>query len=70
MPFLVYEVAAAEGTQMAAEASGHCEQHREHGAQFRALFLQVTPPSSREGIERYLASGLIKGIRMCADLER
>jgi len=44
------------------QASGHWEQHREHGAQFRAAFLQVTPPSSREGIERYLASGLIKGI--------
>jgi exodeoxyribonuclease V alpha subunit len=44
------------------QASGHWEQHREHGPQFRSLFLQVTPPSSREGIERYLASGLIKGI--------
>jgi exodeoxyribonuclease V alpha subunit len=44
------------------QASGHWEQHREHGPQFRALFLEVTPPSSREGIERYLASGLIKGI--------
>ena len=27
------------------QASGHWEQHREHGAQFRAQFLQVTPPS-------------------------
>jgi exodeoxyribonuclease V alpha subunit len=44
------------------QASGHWEQHREHGPQFRALFLEVTPPSSREGIERYLASGLIRGI--------
>ena len=44
------------------QASGHWEQHREHGPQFRAHFLQATPPSSREGIERYLASGLIKGI--------
>ncbi|MEJ2117404.1 MAG: ATP-dependent RecD-like DNA helicase, partial [Alphaproteobacteria bacterium] len=44
------------------QASGHWEQHREHGMQFRAHFLAVTPPSSREGIERYLASGLIKGI--------
>jgi exodeoxyribonuclease V alpha subunit len=44
------------------QASGHWEQHREHGPQFRALFLEVTPPSSHEGIERYLASGLIKGI--------
>ena len=34
------------------QASGQWEQHREHGAQFRAQFLQVTPPSSREGIER------------------
>jgi exodeoxyribonuclease V alpha subunit len=32
------------------QASGHWEQHREHGAQFRAVLLQVTPPSSREGI--------------------
>ncbi len=26
------------------QASGHWEQHREHGPQFRALFLQVTRP--------------------------
>ena len=30
--------------------------------QFRALFLQVTAPTSLEGIERYLGSGMIKGI--------
>ena len=44
------------------EASGRWERHRDHGMQFRALFLQVTPPSSLEGIERYLGSGMIKGI--------
>jgi exodeoxyribonuclease V alpha subunit len=44
------------------QASGRWENSREHGAQFRALYLQVTPPSSAAGIERYLASGLIKGI--------
>ena len=44
------------------QASGRWEQHREHGQQFRALFLQVVPPSSIEGIKRYLGSGMIKGI--------
>jgi hypothetical protein len=42
------EIHAGEHVQ----ASGHWEQHREHGPQFRALFLQVTPPSSREGVWR------------------
>ena len=44
------------------EASGRWERHRDHGMQFRALFLQVMPPSSLQGIERYLGSGMIKGI--------
>ena len=30
--------------------------------QFRAQELEVTPPSSKEGIERYLASGMIRGV--------
>jgi len=44
------------------QASGQWQQHREHGLQFRASFLQVVPPSSIEGIRRYLGSGFIKGI--------
>jgi exodeoxyribonuclease V alpha subunit len=52
------EVHAGEHIQ----ASGQWQQHREHGLQFRASFLQVVPPSSIEGIRRYLGSGLIKGI--------
>ena len=44
------------------QASGRWEQHREHGQQFWALFLQIVPPSSIEGIKRYLGSGMIKGI--------
>jgi exodeoxyribonuclease V alpha subunit len=52
------EVRAGEHIQ----ASGQWQQHREHGLQFRASFLQVVPPASVEGIRRYLASGLIKGI--------
>jgi exodeoxyribonuclease V alpha subunit len=35
---------------------------REHGLQFNARFLKVTPPSTREGIEKYLGSGMIRGI--------
>ena len=52
------EVHAGESIQ----ASGEWQQHREHGPQFRASFLQVVPPSSIEGIKRYLGSGMIKGI--------
>src|SRR5580658_8154587 len=44
------------------QASGRWETHRDHGQQFRATFLQVTPPTSAEGMEKYLGSGLIKGI--------
>lgn len=44
------------------QASGRWEQHREHGPQFRAAFLKAAPPSTLEGIEKYLGSGLIKGI--------
>jgi exodeoxyribonuclease V alpha subunit len=51
-------VAAGEYIQ----ASGTWENHREHGVQFRATFLRVTAPTSAEGMEKYLGSGLIKGI--------
>src|SRR5260370_5532041 len=43
-------------------ASGRWETNRDHGLQFRATFLQSALPSTIEGIERYLWSGLIKGI--------
>ena len=33
-----------------------------HGLQFKAELLRSSPPTSREGIEKYLGSGLIKGI--------
>src|SRR3984957_20283822 len=44
------------------QASGTWENHREHEVQFRATFLRVTAPTSAEGMEKYLGSGLIKGI--------
>jgi exodeoxyribonuclease V alpha subunit len=44
------------------EATGAWIQDREHGLQFKADQLRTTPPHTVEGIEKYLASGLIKGI--------
>ena len=44
------------------DARGHWVQDREFGRQFKADILHVTPPDSPEGIERYLASGLVKGV--------
>ncbi|MFG1466585.1 ATP-dependent RecD-like DNA helicase [Xanthobacter sp. DSM 24535] len=35
---------------------------RTHGQQFKARFLKTSPPASADGIEKYLASGMIKGI--------
>ena len=43
-------------------AEGAWIQDRDHGTQLKADLLQTSAPTSREGIEKYLASGLIKGI--------
>jgi exodeoxyribonuclease V alpha subunit len=44
------------------QASGKWDNHRDHGMQFRSTFLKVLPPTSIDGIEKYLGSGMIKGI--------
>src|SRR6266446_2638184 len=43
-------------------ASGEWINDRTHGQQFRAKFLKTAAPTSIDGIERYLASGMIRGI--------
>jgi exodeoxyribonuclease V alpha subunit len=43
-------------------ASGEWTSDRTHGQQFRARFLKTSAPSSVEGIEKYLGSGMIRGI--------
>lgn len=43
-------------------AEGRWVQDREFGRQFRADSLTSTAPTTREGIEKYLGSGLVKGI--------
>lgn len=44
------------------EAEGHWAQHKDHGLQFQAKELKTVPPTTAEGMERYLSSGLVKGI--------
>jgi exodeoxyribonuclease V alpha subunit len=43
-------------------ASGERVTDRTHGQQFWARFLKTTAPTSIEGIEKYLGSGMIRGI--------
>ena len=44
------------------QASGDWNNDRQHGLQFRARFLKAMPPTTIEGIEKYLGSGMIRGI--------
>ena len=43
-------------------ATGEWFNDRTHGLQFKARFLKTTPPTTAEGIEKYLSSGMIRGI--------
>ena len=43
-------------------AEGRWVQDREFGLQFRAELLNSTAPTTKEGIEKYLGSGMVKGI--------
>src|SRR6266566_416982 len=42
--------------------SGEWVNDRTHGQQFKARFLKTTEPTSLDGIEKYLGSGMIRGI--------
>src|SRR5687768_12100023 len=43
-------------------AEGFWVHNKEHGLELRAQKLRSVPPTTREGIERYLGSGMVKGI--------
>jgi exodeoxyribonuclease V alpha subunit len=43
-------------------ATGEWVNDRTHGQQFKARFLRTSAPTSTEGIEKYLSSGMIRGI--------
>ncbi len=51
-------ISAGEWVQM----SGSWVNDRAHGPQFRAAFPKTPPPTTLEGIERCLGSGMIRGI--------
>src|SRR5260370_9567943 len=50
-------ISAGESVQ----ASGSWINDRTHGVQFKASFLKVAAPTTVEGIEKYLGSGMIRG---------
>ncbi|GAA0600570.1 ATP-dependent RecD-like DNA helicase [Craurococcus roseus] len=43
-------------------ATGEWVNDRAHGQQFRARFLRASAPTSKEGIEKYLGSGMVRGV--------
>ena len=43
-------------------AEGSWVRDKEHGLQLKATSLRTVPPTTVEGIERYLGSGMVKGI--------
>jgi exodeoxyribonuclease V alpha subunit len=43
-------------------AEGWWTRDKEHGLQFKAKVLKTVPPTTSEGVERYLGSGFVKGI--------
>ena len=61
-PVTVVGTAVTVGPGEFVEASGAWVNDRNHGLQFRAEHLRVIPPSTLEGIEKYLGSGMIRGI--------
>ncbi len=61
-PASVIGVVAVVSAGEQVQASGEWETTVAHGVQFRAAHLVTTEPTSVEGIERYLGSGLIRGI--------
>src|SRR5690349_18891769 len=58
----VVGAAAAIAAGEFVHASGTWVNDRTHGLQFRAAFLRAAPPTTAEGIEKYLGSGMVKGI--------
>jgi exodeoxyribonuclease V alpha subunit len=43
-------------------ARGWWVRDKEHGLQFKAQLLKAVPPTTNEGVERYLAGGFVKGV--------
>jgi exodeoxyribonuclease V alpha subunit len=54
--------AAMIGVGEYVECQGQWHDDKRHGRQFKASQLRIVPPQTVEGIEKYLASGMVKGI--------
>ena len=61
-PATVIGTAASVSPGEFIECTGQWSTDRTHGLQFKAADLRLLPPSTLEGIERYLGSGMVKGI--------
>jgi len=61
-PVTVVGTAAVVTAGEYVECEGEWVNDRRHGLQFRAQHLRVVPPSTLEGMEKYLGSGMVKGI--------
>ncbi len=60
VPVVGIVTAVTEGEHL--EATGEWVTDRKFGQQFKATEIRTAPPTTVEGIERYLASGAIRGI--------
>ncbi len=60
--FCVLRVKARGRPASSSKRSGNWINDRAHGLQFRASFLKSTAPTTVEGIEKYLGSGMIRGL--------
>src|ERR1700712_538139 len=60
VPVIGHAPAIGAGEWITATGIWHTD--RQHGLQFKADTLTVTPPTGVEGIEKYLASGHMRGI--------
>lgn len=58
----VVGVAASIAPGEYVECDGWWVNDRSHGLQFKARELRLIPPSTLEGMEKYLASGMVRGI--------
>jgi len=50
-------------------AKGWWVRDKEHGLQFKAQVSKAVPPTTSEGVERYLAGGFVKGVGPCRGKE-
>ncbi len=60
MTVIGYATTIAPGENVSCQ--GEWINDKKHGMQFKAQQLQIVPPTTLEGIQKYFASGMIKGI--------